>query len=143
MRDRRKYEQGTYLDVEYPWGTYLGGRALCADGKVRRIHRIAITADTFFSIPASVVVNHHGVRHTVAGYVSIDTTLNEVVRFHAYVTGKNQHLLVDNPCIHCGCPTREFGTQAMSMLVSRDLPWEEQERCEASPTGKHQRKEEA
>lgn len=136
MRERRRYDNGTYLDMEFPFGFYLGGRAMCSDGKVRRIHRIAPTADTFFSVPASVIVlapdpgemsrwlalpewqrdpgNEKGrrelrkrffgyrggtyprpgnKRHTVSGFISIDSTRDNTVRFHAHKTGKNYYLL--------------------------------------------------
>jgi hypothetical protein len=63
------YAMGTSLDQTYPWGWFTGGRVLCADGQVRSLKRIAPTADTFFSIPASVTVG----RRTVAGYVTIET----------------------------------------------------------------------
>lgn len=63
------YADGTYLQQRSPWGWYDGGAALCPDGKVRRLKRIAESADTFFSVPASVTVRGK----TVAGYVTIET----------------------------------------------------------------------
>lgn len=65
----RKYAMGTELTVSYPWGVNVSGRAICPDGKVRALARIAQTADTFFSIPAAVKVNGK----TVSGYVTIET----------------------------------------------------------------------
>lgn len=97
-RQYRKYAHGTYLELQGPWHTYCGGKALCADGKVRKLKRIAYGADTFFSIPASVTVQGK----TVAGYVTVttiegwDTATKEdpaVVRFHAYKYRKNHGLL--------------------------------------------------
>lgn len=100
--DTREYGYGTRLTVRMPWSLYVGGRAMCSDGKVRAIHRIAHTADTWFSLPASVVVNHDGTRHTVSGYITIDTATGYstptdddplVVKFIAYSYGRNGHLL--------------------------------------------------
>jgi len=96
--DIRKYGNGTELRSRMPWGIYTGGSALCADGKVRKLAKIAQTADTFFSIPAAVRV--HG--KTVSGYVTVETlegwsTASEndpaAVKFIAYGNGKNAKLL--------------------------------------------------
>lgn len=59
----------TYITRTYPWGIHPrnGHRLLCADGKIRAA-TLAPTADTFFSIPASVRVNG---RH-VSGYATCD-----------------------------------------------------------------------
>lgn len=92
--EKREYANGTYLLNTMPWGIYVGGAALCADGKVRRLKRIAQTADTAFSVPASVTVKGK----TVSGFVTTETltgssvpTMDDptVVRFHAYTYGKN------------------------------------------------------
>lgn len=85
-RQTNEYKHGTYVIKQYPFGWYLGGAALCSDGKVRKIKRISETADTWFSIPASIRVNGR----TVAGYISID---DGVVKFHQYNNRKNSHLL--------------------------------------------------
>lgn len=55
----------TYVTQSMPWGLYLrnGHRLLCADGIIRAAS-MAQTADTFFSIPASIRVNGK----TVTGY---------------------------------------------------------------------------
>lgn len=81
-----QYKQGTYVVQSYPWGLYLKGAALCSDGKVRKLARVASTADTWFSIPASVRVNGK----TVAGWIGIE---DGVVKFHAYNNRKNSFLL--------------------------------------------------
>lgn len=86
-----QYANGTELRTRQPWSIFVGGRALCSDGRVRALSRIAITADTFFSVPAAVKVKGK----TVSGYVSIDT-LNDssnVVKFHAIQNRKNSTLL--------------------------------------------------
>jgi hypothetical protein len=69
--ERRNYASGTYLEVTYPWGVYVGGAALCPDGIVRRLKRIARTADTLFSIPASVTFKGK----TIAGYVTFENDI--------------------------------------------------------------------
>lgn len=97
-QDRRNYASGTYLDSRMPWGVYVGGAVLCSDGKVRKLARIAQTADTFFSVPASVQVQGK----TVAGYVTVETLAGfstetesdpAVAKFVAYSHRKNGHLL--------------------------------------------------
>jgi hypothetical protein len=98
MRDIRNYGAGTFLEVDYPWGVYVRGAALCSDGRVRRLKRIASTADTFFSVPAAVTVKGR----TVSGYVTVETAQGwstesaddpAVVKFVAYSYGRNGHLL--------------------------------------------------
>jgi len=93
-----EYAQGTRLDTRQPWGIFTGGRALCSDGRVRALARIATTANTFFSVPAAVKVRGK----TVSGYVTVDTVSGSsvptdddptVVRFHAYTYGRNGELL--------------------------------------------------
>lgn len=85
--ERREYANGTYLDVRYPFGFYIGGAALCSDGKVRKLKRISDTPDTFFSVPASVNVG----RRTVSGYITTDDDAdgNPTIYFIAYSYGKN------------------------------------------------------
>ena len=63
--ERREYDKGTCVVTRMPWGCFVRGKAICPDGKARAV-RLAITADTFFSIPASVVVG--GKR--VSGFVT-------------------------------------------------------------------------
>lgn len=96
--ETRNYANGTCLINTQPWGIYVGGRALCSDGKVRAIKRLAQTPDTFFSIPASVTVKGK----TVAGYVTTQTisgssvaTIDDpmVVKFIAYTYRKNGNIL--------------------------------------------------
>jgi hypothetical protein len=96
--ETRTYAQGTALTVRYPWGMFLGGRAMCADGTVRALARIAETADTFFSVPAAVKVNGR----TVSGYVTVECASGSsvatdtdpaVVKFVAVTYGKNADAL--------------------------------------------------
>lgn len=91
--EKREYAMGTYLEVLYPFGQYIGGKAMCSDGKVRKLIRISETADTFFSVPAAVKVG----TKKVSGYVTVDafnfTFEQTIVRFVAVKTGKNHNLL--------------------------------------------------
>jgi hypothetical protein len=100
MSEIRKYDRGTSLTIDYPWSVYRGGRVLCSDGKVRALKRIALTADTYFSVPAAVTVNGK----TVSGYVTIDSVYSvsaeryndqRVALFVAVIYGKNHALLPD------------------------------------------------
>ncbi len=89
----RKYAHGTYLRVQMPWSTYVGGKAVCADGTLRTLCRISQTADTFFSIPAAVKVRGK----TVSGYVSFEHDNSDppqlYVSFKAYEKGENYRCL--------------------------------------------------
>lgn len=96
--DTREYAAGTSLTQSYPFGFYIAGRAMCSDGRVRALARIAQTADTFFSVPAAVKVKGR----TVSGYVTVDTVSGSsvatdddpaIVRFRAYTYGRNGGLL--------------------------------------------------
>lgn len=95
--EKSEYSRGTYLLVSYPWGINRGGAAMCSDGKVRKIKRIAPTADTFFSIPASIEVKGK----TVAGYVTFASNYNgeKIVQFRPYTYRKNHGLLPKWPTI--------------------------------------------
>src|SRR5690349_20672710 len=95
-----QYAMGTSLEQRMPWGLYVGGRVLCSDGKVRSLSRIAQTADTFFSIPASVRVKGK----TVSGYVTVEAVSGSstptaddpaVAKFVAVKTGRNHAFLPD------------------------------------------------
>lgn len=59
----------THVTQIFPFGTYTrrGHRLLCADGQVRAAV-LAPTADTFFSVPASVRVKGW----TVSGYMTVE-----------------------------------------------------------------------
>lgn len=95
----REFSRGTYLDSSMPFGLYVGGAAMCSDGKVRKLARISQVADTFFSIPAAVRVKGR----YVSGYVSVETqegwsvvTDDDplVVKFIAYKYGKNSDTIL-------------------------------------------------
>ena len=78
-----------------PFSFYSGGRAMCSDGTVRALARIAETADTFFSVPAAVKVRGK----TVSGYITTECASGSsvyvderdpiVVKFVAVQTGAN------------------------------------------------------
>lgn len=92
-----QYAQGTELKTTQPWGIFISGRALCPDGKVRALKRIAICADTFFSIPAAISFKGK----TVSGFVTVETVEGfstptdddpAIVKFVPYAYGKNGNL---------------------------------------------------
>ncbi len=87
MSDKRQdYCYGTYLTYRLPWGLYTGGAALCPDGTVRRLKRIATTSDTCFSIPASVTARGR----TVAGFVQpVDDNGENILRFYPLENRRN------------------------------------------------------
>lgn len=95
---KREFALGTYLVVRYPWACNVSGAAMCSDGKVRKLARIAETADTFFSTPATVRVSGK----SVAGYVTVETAEGysmetaadpAVLKFIAVTYRKNHALL--------------------------------------------------
>jgi hypothetical protein len=83
----------TQVTSRHPWGTYVAARLLCSDGKVRSVSRIADTADTFYSVPATVKV----AGRSVSGYMSFHHDMDDpegcIAIFVAYTYGKNGHLL--------------------------------------------------
>lgn len=81
----RAYNNGTYIEIRLPWGEYISADALCPDGKIRKTKRISATADTFFSVPASIRFRGK----TVAGYITIE---DETVRFIPYKNRKNGNI---------------------------------------------------
>lgn len=95
----------TNLAVKMPWGINVrrGTRVLCADGKIRAVGSIAQTADTFFSIPASVKVKGK----SVSGYVTTEeqkyiggvktTDFKKVYSFRRHTNHKNSGILPDWP----------------------------------------------
>lgn len=74
----------TTLTRSYPWGINIlrGSRVLRSDGKVTSLSRLAQTADTFFSVPASIRANGK----TISGYVTTEEHKGQMVycfRHHA------------------------------------------------------------
>lgn len=60
----------TYTTQRIPYGTFTrnGHRLLCSDGKIRAA-ALAPTADTFFSVPASIRIKGR----TISGYYTTET----------------------------------------------------------------------
>ena len=94
---RKEFAKDTYLDLDNTYLDTVSGRALCSDGKVRKLKRVGM-ADTFFSMPAAVSVKGK----TVTGFITTCTeqgfstesdTDRTVVYFHANLYGKNANLL--------------------------------------------------
>jgi hypothetical protein len=94
------YAYGTRLDPDTgPFSLgFVGGRAICSDGKVRALRFTDGIADTFFSIPARVNVG----RRTVSGFVTTETAEGwstetdgdpAVVKFIANQYGRNADAL--------------------------------------------------
>jgi len=92
----RSYANGTYFQFSMPFCLYIGAAALCPDGKVRKVKRIASTPDTFFSIPASVTYKGK----TVAGYLHLKNVgdpanpleFKDAVIFSPYLYRKNGNI---------------------------------------------------
>jgi hypothetical protein len=92
----REYAKGTYLQYTMPWGLYVGAAALCPDGVVRKVKRIAETPDTYFSIPASVTYKGK----TVAGCLHFKNVgdpanpleFKDAVVFSPYLYRKNGNI---------------------------------------------------
>lgn len=96
--ETREYAQGTSVTQEFPWGFYIRARVMCPDGIVRATARIAMTADTFFSVPCAVNVRKGGPIHKVSGYLTIEAVSGSsvvtdddpaIVKFIPYTYGKN------------------------------------------------------
>ena len=79
----------TFFSQTYPWGLFrrCGHRLLCADGIIRAAE-LAHTADTFYSIPASIRIR--GKR--VTGYATCDEANGvRVHTFRPYDRHKQEH----------------------------------------------------
>lgn len=94
MYNKREFALGTWWGQTMPWGLFVEAKVMCPDGRLRKVSRIASTADTFFSVPAAVKVK--GL--TVAGYVTVTTKSGlstptkddpSYLAFVAYKNGKN------------------------------------------------------
>ena len=89
MYNTREYALNTSVTTCLPWGTFVTARIMCPDGVVRKVKRISITADTWFSVPCSVTVKGK----TVAGYMTIcdspDSPFYEAATFRPYTYRKN------------------------------------------------------
>ena len=65
----RKFKGKTWVNVTMPWGLHprTGHRLLCADGVIRAAE-LAPTADTFFSVPASIRIKGK----SISGYATVE-----------------------------------------------------------------------
>ena len=63
----------TNVTTHYPWGLMAakGTRLLCSDGVIRAPHRLASTADTFFSVPAAMRIRGK----YITGYMTTEEAL--------------------------------------------------------------------
>ena len=96
MRQTTEHGMGTSITYTMPWQLYVKARVLCSDGKLRTTNHMASTADTFFSVPASVPVYDPKTQTSkrVSGYVTFDNMDSEsVCMFVAYRHGKNRDML--------------------------------------------------
>lgn len=86
MRNVREYGNGTNLVTSGAWSVFVGGRAVCPDGKVRALAWIASCADSYWTIPAAVKVKGK----KVTGFVTFKGFCDDyTVEFVPNKTGKN------------------------------------------------------
>lgn len=78
----------TYITRSYPWGLHPrnGHRLLCGDGVIRAAS-LAQTADTFFSIPASVRVTGK----TISGYACTESVWDDETQTEKTVSAFRSH----------------------------------------------------
>ena len=81
MNTETMHHGKTSVTVTHPWGLYrpYGHRLLCSDGVIRAA-RLSATADTFFSVPASLRVNG---KH-VSGYMTVDEGPDGATRAYTF-----------------------------------------------------------
>jgi hypothetical protein len=75
----------TYLETAGPWSVNVNAAVQCPDGVIRKVKRIGIVADTYFSIPAAITFK----RKTVVGYVTGGDCDNPEFQFRPYQYCKN------------------------------------------------------
>lgn len=75
----------TYLETAGPWNLTVNASVECPDGIIRKVKRIAIEGDTYFSIPAAI----HYKGRTVTGYVTGGDYENPEFQFKPYLYRKN------------------------------------------------------
>jgi hypothetical protein len=86
MRNIRYYKDGTSLITDGPWSIFVGGRALCPDGKVRALSWVAQCADSYWTVPAAVKVKGK----KVSGFVTFKGFCDDyTLEFVPMKTGKN------------------------------------------------------
>ncbi len=75
----------TYIETAGPWSVNVNAAVECPDGIIRKVKRIAIEADMYFSIPAAI----HYKGKTVTGFVTGGNCDNPEYRFIPYKYRKN------------------------------------------------------
>lgn len=75
----------TYLEYAGPWSVNVNAAVQCPDGIIRKVKRIAIEGNTYFSIPAAITCKGK----TVAGYITGGDCDNPEYRFRPYLYRKN------------------------------------------------------
>lgn len=100
--------------------------ALCADGR-RRTATIISEADTFFSLPARMVVWRQGRRYTVAGWAQTVEQSADDMRlrradweFHAYTSHKNAAALDPSGVAGIRCVCGRLATYATERCLYGD-----------------------
>lgn len=84
------HAQDTNLAVQFPFGRVLGGRALCVDGKVRSLSRVADTSADGSGFSCTVRVSG---RH-VSGRINMKwMDSSSAVVFEANPSGRNAALI--------------------------------------------------
>lgn len=75
----------TYTETGGFWNVTVNAAVQCPDGIIRKVKRIAIEGDTYFSIPAAITFKGK----TVAGFVTGGDCDNPEFRFIPYQYRKN------------------------------------------------------
>ena len=75
----------TYMETAGPWNVTVNAAVECPDGIIRKVKRIAIEGDSYFSIPAAI----HYKGKTVAGFITGGNCDNPEYRFIPYKYRKN------------------------------------------------------
>lgn len=75
----------TFLETAGPWSVNVNAAVECPDKIIRKVKRIAIVADTYFSIPAAV--SYKG--KTISGFITGGESDNPEYRFIPYKYLKN------------------------------------------------------
>jgi hypothetical protein len=93
---RREFAQGTYLEYDAD-DNFISGRALCSDGKVRKLRTISKEQDSLATITASVIkLDHNKRQKVISGKVMMSRILPSVLRFVASRTGINYYMLPED-----------------------------------------------
>jgi hypothetical protein len=75
----------TYIEYAGPWSVNVNAAVECPDGIIRKVKRIGIVADTYFSIPAAITYKGK----TVAGFITGSNCDDPEFHFIPYQYRKN------------------------------------------------------